>query len=283
MDFRFAHRPCSRIGWRNAVRALCLALVSGALSSFPGPAFSACGAPSGLVRVMDVNERLEVALTDGRIVRLAGLDAPSPGRGSAETVRAARQFLAERLAGRLVELDLIGRGTDRWGRLVADLSILGTQDRQDASTAAALLAAGYARVRPEFETRGCSVVRLDIEANARRAGLGIWRDPAFAVISASDLLALRNQSGEFVVIEGRVRTVGFTHSRIYLDLVPRGGPTVVVSRKLEGALARMGRPVGALAGETIEARGALDDRFGPRIEVSEPAMIELVRPHEPQD
>jgi hypothetical protein len=49
------------------------------------------------------------------------------------------------------------------------------------------------------------------------------------------------------------------------------------SRKLEKALARDGRPVGALVGQTIRARGALDDRFGPRIEVTDPAMIEAAR------
>jgi hypothetical protein len=51
----------------------------------------------------------------------------------------------------------------------------------------------------------------------------------------------------------------------------------VVARKLEAALAREGRPAGELVGQTIRARGALDDRFGPRIEVSDPAMIEIAR------
>jgi hypothetical protein len=77
------------------------------------------------------------------------------------------------------------------------------------------------------------------------------------------------------VVEGMVRRVGFARSRIYLELVPRDGPTIVVARKLETALAREGRPVGAMVGQTIRARGALDDRFGPRIEVADPAMIEL--------
>jgi hypothetical protein len=45
-------------------------------------------------------------------------------------------------------------------------------------------------------------------------------------------------------------------------------------------LVRTGRSVEALAGETIRARGALDDRSGPKIEVNEPAMIEIVRPVE---
>jgi enoyl-CoA hydratase/carnithine racemase len=80
-----------------------------------------------------------------------------------------------------------------------------------------------------------------------------------------------------VVIEGMVRRVGFARSRIYLELAPRDGPTIVVARKLEKALAREGQPVGALTGQTIRARGALDARFGPRVEVADPAMIEIAR------
>jgi hypothetical protein len=97
------------------------------------------------------------------------------------------------------------------------------------------------------------------------------------VIQSSNSAELRRRSGRFVVIEGMVRRVGFARSRLYLELVPRDGPTIVVARKLEAALAREGRPVGGLVGQTIRARGALDDRFGPRIEVSDPAMIEIAR------
>ncbi|HEY1862138.1 MAG TPA: hypothetical protein VGG77_00330 [Roseiarcus sp.] len=50
-----------------------------------------------------------------------------------------------------------------------------------------------------------------------------------------------------------------------------------MARKLEAALAREGRSVGALVGQTIRVRGALDDRSGPRIEVADPAMIEIAR------
>jgi hypothetical protein len=99
-----------------------------------------------------------------------------------------------------------------------------------------------------------------IKDGARRASLGIWRNPEFAR-----------------VIEGMARRVGFARSPLYLELVPHDGPTIVIARKLEPALARKGRSASALIGETIRARGALDDRFGSRIEVDEPAMIEIAR------
>jgi endonuclease YncB( thermonuclease family) len=236
--------------------------------------------PSGTVRVVDVDERLGIALEDGRIVRLVGLDTPVPSRGSPETATAARRFLIGRLLGREVELDLMAGGMDRWGRVLADVAIPETSAGTAGSTAIALLAAGHARVRPEFEARACAPPRLAAEDAARRARLGLWRDPAYAIVQASDAAALKARDGQFVVIEGRVRRVGFARSRLYLDLVPHDGPTVVIARKLAPALAEGGRSVEGLAGEVIRVRGALDDRPRPRIEVSEPAMIEVVRAEE---
>jgi hypothetical protein len=188
-------------------------------------------------------------------------------------------FLSDRLAGREADLIQLAGGTDRWGRTVADLVVADPRDQAAAgSTATALLAAGYARVRPEFETRGCAVERLAIEEQARQEETRIWRDPQFAVIQSSNSAGLRHWAHRFVVVEGMVRRVGFARSRIYLELVPREGPTIVIARKLETALARKGQPVAAMVGETIRARGVLDDRFGPRIEVVDPAMIEIARP-----
>ena len=275
MNFRFAHR--SRASVRRAGRRLrgaCAALSALVLAS---PCLAVCGRPAGRVEAVSVDERLDIELSDGRIVRLSGLDAPNAERGAPEIENAAREFLSERLLGRDADLIQLAGGTDRWGRTVADLVVADPPAGSAGSTAAALLTAGYARVRPEFETRGCAAERLAIEAEARQAGLGIWRDPQFAVIQSSNSAELRRWARRFVVVEGMVRRVGFARSRIYLELVPRDGPTIVVARKLETALAREGRPVAAMVGQTIRARGALDDRFGPRIEVVDPTMIEIAR------
>ena len=275
MNFRFAHR--SRASVRHAkqrLRGACVALSTVVLAC---PCLAACGRLAGRVEAVGVDERLDIELSDGRIVRLGGLDAPSAERGAPQIANAAREFLSERLLGRDADLIQLAGGADRWGRTVADLVLADPRDGSARSTAAALLTAGYARVRPEFETRGCAAERLAIESEARVEEKGIWRDPQFAVIQSSNSAELRRWARRFVVVEGMVRRVGFARSRIYLELVPRDGPTIVVARKLETALAREGRPVAAMVGQTIRARGALDDRFGPRIEVFDPAMIEIAR------
>jgi micrococcal nuclease len=272
MNFGLVHRRGASV-WRAG--RLCGAGAALAAIVLAFPSLAACGRPDGRVQAVSVDERLDIGLSDGRTVRLAGLDAPNADRGAPEIAKAARDFLSERLVGRNADLILFAGGTDRWGRTVADLVIADPPDGPANSVAAALVTAGYARVRPEFETRGCAAERLVLEDRARQGGLGIWRDPDFIVIQSSNSAELRRRSGRFVVVEGMVRRVGFARSRLYLELVPRDGPTIVVARKLETALAREGRPVGALVGQTIRARGALDDRFGPRIEVGDPAMIEI--------
>jgi endonuclease YncB( thermonuclease family) len=275
MNFRFAHRSRALFADpRPTLGGACVALSAVILAS---PCLAACGRPAGHVQVISVDARLDIELSDGRIVRLGGLDMPNAERGAPEIANGARAFLSDRLTGRGADLIQLAGGSDRWGRTVADL-VVDPRDGSAGSTAAALLTAGYARVRPEFETRGCAAERLAIEDEARQREAGIWRDPTFTVIQSSNSAELRRRNGKFVVVEGMVRRVGFARSRIYLELVPRDGPTIVVARKLETALAREGRPVGALVGKMIRARGALDDRFGPRIEVADPAMIEIARP-----
>lgn len=274
MELRRAHRSCR--DFAGALSWALLAFVSLEIG-FASAGEAACGAPSGSAVVTRVDERLDVVLDDGRIVRLGGLAPPDPERGAPETSAAARKFLTDAIVGQRVTVAPLSNGPDRWGRIVADLlrpaAVGGTQ----GSIAMELLAAGQARVRPEFEARGCAAARLAGEQEARDAGLGLWRDPAYAVVAASNTTAIRNLDSRFIIIEGRVRRVGFGRSRLYLDLGSRGGPTIVVARRLEQAFARFGRQVETLAGQIIRARGALDARFGPKIEVSEPAMIEIVR------
>ena len=252
-----------------------MALFFFALGAAAGNGVWACGAPTETVRADAVNERLDIALDDGRVVRLAGLDGSLYRAPAAQ--QAAQALLAARFVGKDVELDVLAAGPDRWGRIPGDLTLPKGFGNPPDSAAEALLAAGLARVRPEFEARACSLNRLALEDEARRRGLGVWADRAHAIIPGSDLAALRSLGGHFIVIEGRVRRVGFGRSRIYLDLAPRGGLTLVVPRQFEPALARAGVAVGALAGRDVRARGVIDGRFGLRLEVGDPAMIEVAR------
>jgi endonuclease YncB( thermonuclease family) len=259
--------------WRGRSSARAGAALALALA-FAEPASAACGAAAGTAKIAEVTERLEIRLADGRLARLAGLDVPDLARGAAETAANAQAFLASRLVGREAELVAFAAAPDRWGRVPADLILSEPFGGGESSAALALLSAGFARVRPEFETRGCVGERLAAERSARAAGLGLWDDPDYSILEAGDAEELARSDGRFVVVEGTVRRVGLGRSRLYLDFGGRGELSVVVARKSQAAFASAGLPLGALAGERIRARGVLDDRFGPRLEVAEPLMIE---------
>ena len=247
------------LGWAGAVAAL----------AGIEPAFG-CGVASGAAKIVEVTDRLEIRLEDGRLARLAGLDIPNAAHGGFDAATPARARLAAGWSGKSVGVALLAPRPDRWGRWPVDLS-----SPEGTSAAAELLGAGLARVRPEFETRGCEVERLEAESAARAAGLGLWNDPD-SILDASDIGGLGDNDGRFVVIEGQVRRVGIAHSRVYLDFGRRDGFTVVVARKAEPAFERGGIVLSALGGQTIRVRGVLDARFGPRIELADPLMIERV-------
>ncbi len=74
-----------------------------------------------------------------------------------------------------------------------------------------------------------------------------------------------------------MRRVGFGRSRLYLDLAAQGRADDRRPAEARGGFraSRACRSTPA-TGQTIRVRGALDNRLGPRLEVSEPAMIEFL-------
>jgi len=242
--------------------------------AFAGGRAAACGAAGGAVQAASVDARGEIALSDGRRLRLAGLDLPLPARGDPGlAAAAARALLSERFVGREAALTLVSAAPDRWDRALGDLNAPAV-GAAPASAADALIAAGLARVRPEYETRGCEAARLALESAARAKGLGVWRDPDYVVLAADDLASLARRDGRFVIVEGVVRRIGLGRARLYLDLGGRGALSVVASRKTQAAFQTAGAPLTALAGEKIRVRGALDSRFGPQLEIVDPLMLE---------
>ncbi len=115
----------------------------------------ACGIDAGGATAAEATERGEIRLSDGRILRLAGLDIAAPAE--------ARALLTRDWVGKNVRVAMLAPRPDRWGRWLADLT------SEDGDSAASdLLTAGVARVQPEFETRGCEAERLNVETAGAR-------------------------------------------------------------------------------------------------------------------
>lgn len=222
----------------------------------------------------------ELALVDGRRVRLAGIEVPraplATGVGAraasaAALGRLARAALAEAVEGR--ELALFDLGADRHGRRLGHLLDIESGQWIEAG----LAAAGHVRVVPSREARACAAALLAFEGEARSERRGLWGTEAFAVIAA-EAPDLAGRVGEWVVVEGRVRSVGHSGARTWLNFGPdfRRDFAVVMNDKDLERFRAAGFDAQASRGRVLRVRGLLFHRDGPRIAVEMPEDIERV-------
>ena len=248
------------------------------LGAAPAPAAPCGEATSRDLRVSAIDERLEISLEDGRRLRLAGIEAPRAS--AADPARPRRS--ADQLRGWLlrpgltVELELLAATPDRWNRLPARLFAPGG-DGSLQSLGEAVVEAGLARVEIDPLARPCLRTLLAIEAKARRERLGLWTDPAFAVMSAAGRDALVLRSGEVLLVEGRVIGVGSTASRTYLNFGPIRTIdfAATVARNNLAAFEKSGVSLASLAGANLRLRGLMETQFGPQIELMDPEAVEI--------
>jgi len=196
-------------------------------------------------------------LADGRTVRLAGLDAESLRLPSFENEEAT----------------LIGAGPpDRHGAVHADLVVEGL------SLSERLTAEGKARIRPRPGETACYAALLAAEDAARRGGLGLWAEPAYAVADASDPEAVAPHEGRFAIVSGRVAHAGASGATLWIDFgaVWRTDVTLAIPKREGPRFAASGVAPETLVGQMIRARGVVTAQGGPRIDITEPAAIERI-------
>jgi endonuclease YncB( thermonuclease family) len=229
-------------------------------------------------RVRAVTDGRSFTLEDGREIRLVGIEVPLPPaaaeRGErAESDRvageAARAALAALIAEQEVELRL--EGVDRYGRLLALVRRGNGEPAQD------LVARGYARVAAQVGSLACAAILWERERAAREGKLGLWGEAYYAVRRADDLAGLVAEQGQFAVVEGKVASVRESGGTIYVNFGRRWSQalTITISKRNERILAAAGREPQQLENRQVRVRGWLDERSGPRIEVSRPEQIEI--------
>lgn len=232
------------------------------------------------VALASVAPRLELKLADGRLLRLAGLEP-----GTATSTAPAREAndaaaLAALLGHRALAVTILSPKPDRWGRLAAFASVA---DGPAGGLAAAALAAGLARYRPEAAAP-CRTSLLSSEDTARRAQLGLWADPFYSVLAVDDRAAFAAREGTDVVVEGRLRAVEPGQYRTRLRFEASGSETSGSHDRLEATIVpramktfeAKGVDVHSLIGRSLRLRGLLDRRFGPRIELASPDEVEVL-------
>jgi endonuclease YncB( thermonuclease family) len=235
--------------------------------------------------VVGVPDGRSLALDDGREVRLAGIEvppAPNPGdAGDAghRAAAAAKAALESLVLGQTVELRQRQPVTDRYGRVLAFVSIpdVSIPEGAEPSLAHAMIGLGFARVGAGLEEPACTAELLSRERVARTRRLGLWGEAEYAIMSADNGAELLGQEGRFAVVEGKVASVRESGGVIYMNFGRRWSQalTVTILKRQERSFAAAGLQPDRLANLRLRVRGYIEERSGPRIEATRPEQIEI--------
>lgn len=219
-----------------------------------------------------VDDTGELLLDDGRRAVIAGLEFPPAGGG-------AQKRLSGWLVGRDVFIAALAGAPDRWGRSPsAVFAAPGEGASALVPVAAALLEEGLARFRPDPPAAACAADYRAAETKARETGRGLWSDAALRPVAVGEeAVSLRQRKG-MTILEGRIDSVGESRGALYLNFGKKRAEaaSIVVLRRNLAMLRASGIDPAGLVGRKVRVRGLIETGFGPRIEISTPAEIEIL-------
>jgi len=235
--------------------------------------------PGGVVT--SVTDGDTVILDDGRVVRMIGTQAPKLplDRPDFETwplapeAKAALEVIA---LNKPVRLGFGGEAIDRYGRVLAHVFVDTAEGEIWAQRA--MVAQGLARVYSFPDNRACLDLLFAAEGRARLGGLGIWADPYYSTRAADQPGDLLARAGQYELVEGRVLLAEKNGGRVYLNFGRfwKEDFTAVIDAPALRLFAGAGMDPLALENALVRIRGWVDDRDGPRIEVTHPEQIEVL-------
>jgi endonuclease YncB( thermonuclease family) len=219
------------------------------------------------VRVALVLDGDSLRLTDGREVRLIGINTPEHGKdGKAEEplAREARVLLKRLVEGKEIRLAYDHERQDRYRRTLAHAFLSdGTSVQQ------AMLGEGLAVVIAIPPNLAHLDRYLRAETEARRMRRGVWGD---AFYQPRDVRQLGAHDTGFHFVSGRVQRVGRSRFSIYLDLDDRFALAIPQQHWYH-----FGGDPKRFIGKHVIARGwvtAQENRL--RLRLSHPAMLQLI-------
>jgi len=274
--FAVAGRTIRRVAMRIAAASAVLSPAFAENGSDDGAAAGGCARTGGeTAMVGEVIDGDTLMLADGRVVRLAGVEAPKTylvRPGADVDAVAARRTLESLAGGKRVAIYPSGPARDRHGRILAELTLEdGTWLQQ------AMVDLGFVRVRPFAGESSCLDALRVGERETQEARRGLWRNAEFSIVSAYDP-SLIERKGLYVVVEGRVISVGHGDRVDFLNFghVWRRDFTVLVGAAAAGRLAESGRSADTMIGKRVRVRGIIEESGGPAIRLSDPGEIEIL-------
>jgi hypothetical protein len=141
-----------------------------------------------------------------------------------------------------------------------------------------LLRSGEALSLPDTQRKSCRQALLDAESkNTARRG-DHWRTRGVE-IDAEDLDTLSDSLGRFVMVTGRVRSVGDRARRLYLNFGENWAHDFTVSIAKQGASKFTGdlTRLAGLTGKKVQIRGVLENNRGPLIRVIDDVQVQIIK------
>jgi micrococcal nuclease len=231
--------------------------------------------------VASVTDGDTVVLDSGVVIRLIGMQAPKLPLGrdgfvawpKAGEAKAALEAMA---LGRSVQLRHGGERVDRHGRMLGQLFVVGDPELWVQGR---MVGDGWARVYSFPDNRACLPQLLAAETQARLMKLGIWADPHYLVRRADRPADVAARLGHYELVEGRVLLADEAQGRIYLNFGRswKEDVTAVIERPAVKLFSLSGLDPLRLEGALVRIRGWVDDLDGPRIEITHPEQIEVLR------
>ncbi len=215
-------------------------------------------------------------------LRLAGIEIVDP---------VSARALVDGLAGRAIRYRTVGEPKpDRRRRLPALVVLDGEAERMaDGAPAgrrhlmqADILARGLGLL--SGEDLPCGAILEAAEARGRAAGAGVW-GPGGMPIDAADP-ALGGHVSDYVVVAGRVLSVGGGGARYYLNFGHDWATDLTITMRRDLAVRLLKSPVDdadrlvdqldeLLADHVVEARGFLRESGGPAIDLSDERALRV--------
>jgi endonuclease YncB( thermonuclease family) len=113
------------------------------------------------------------------------------------------------------------------------------------------------------------------EAKAREAGIGLWADPKWAIVSDQDAKTLQDR---FAIVEGRIEKIATRNNTIYLNFERdwKTDFTIALDSSRRRDFAKAGGNIMQWAGKMVQVRGWVRDYNGPYVEIFHPSQIRVL-------
>ncbi len=194
-----------------------------------------------------------VRLSDGRKIRLLGINTPEVGhweRAPEAGGEAAKQWLSEKLVKRKVRLLTDAEITDKYKRTLAHLF---TENGEHINLQ--LVELGLASVNIYPPNLSFAKELADAQNRAEQAKRGLWGNPTYAFIPA-DRLNNEGNRKSWMRISGSVRTIRSSRKFVYLEL------TDLFQARIEKRWLHLFPDLDEYRGKQLELRGWLNKNRG---------------------